>query len=122
MASLSSLFYLSLESGFLALDNEEDELGIPAGESVSFSGSMPELGEFNLRIEEPKTNTYNLDGEAYDNFADTVGRTSFFGAQIPIGAGWKAKSEYIEGIYEGSQTSSLTIFSPSHFQRSFKPS
>lgn len=93
-AALSPIFYLSLESGFLTLDNEEDESGIPGKETINFSGSTPDMGEFNLRIQEADSNEYNRDGKHYDDFRDTVGRTSFLGAQIPPGSGWQAKSEW----------------------------
>ena len=78
---------------------------------VKFTGSTPDLGEFNIRIEDGKNLlpclsclifececsisgpdvAYVTEGRDEERFSRKLGKTSFVGLPLPQGGSWKAK-------------------------------
>ncbi len=105
-ASLTTFWYTAIESlgSALGLENDvEPGQGIERNEPVRLAGSVPGLGDFVMRIEEPDAahGNANANGNQYvtrhsgsanaDDYAATVGRSHVFGKRVPVESVWKAK-------------------------------
>ncbi|KAL9936545.1 hypothetical protein V8E36_004613 [Tilletia maclaganii] len=97
---ISPLFYAaveSLETSTLKLDTPEDQLGIDSAELIIFSGHTPQLGNFNLRIEEPKDtldrhlNAPVVGGPNGDQFEPLHRRTAYLAARVLEKDVWRGK-------------------------------
>ncbi|KAK0542742.1 Processing alpha glucosidase I [Tilletia horrida] len=97
---ISPIFYAALESeetSTLGLENDEELLGFDHEEAVTFSGRTPDIGEFTIRIEEPKgaherfINVPVAGGPHGDDFKVLQGKTSYLGAKVPQKDIWRAK-------------------------------
>ncbi|KAE8216426.1 hypothetical protein CF327_g467 [Tilletia walkeri] len=97
---ISPMWYTAIESSAtstLSFESDENDLGIPVTESAILSGRTPDLGEFTIRIEEPKDarkQGFNLPvagGSHGELFEPLHQRTSYVGARVPDKDVWKGK-------------------------------
>ncbi|GAC93457.1 mannosyl-oligosaccharide glucosidase [Pseudozyma hubeiensis SY62] len=122
-ASLTTFWYTAIESltSELGLETEMDPgHGIQREEPIRLAGSVPGLGDFILRIEEPTAAHGNANagdnqfvtrpsGSATaDDYAETVGKSHVFGKRVPIEAVWKSKeiiqNDLMIRLQEAAQT------------------
>ncbi|PWN54015.1 glycoside hydrolase [Violaceomyces palustris] len=110
-AQLTTFWYTALESatGLLGLENEEEEDGIPHSESIKLAGSVSGLGDFEIRIEEPlsESGNSNVEGNQHlgegrhaSDFQDTIGKTHFVGRKLRTDQTWRGKDVIISEINE----------------------
>ncbi|EST05453.1 Glycoside hydrolase, family 63 [Kalmanozyma brasiliensis GHG001] len=105
-ASLTTFWYTAIETlgGTLGLETEvEPGQGIERHRPVRLAGSVPGLGDFVLRVEEPEAahGNSNTNGNQFvtrhsgsataDDYAETVGKSHVFGKRIPVDTVWKGK-------------------------------
>ncbi|KAF8510232.1 glycoside hydrolase [Hysterangium stoloniferum] len=96
--------YFALEGiGSLELENEEDDNGLQ--DPIIFSGSTPDLGDFEIRILEHSDNVKVIHGLHEDDFPDSLDRTPFIGLQVETGQVWRVKDLLLPKILEVAQTS-----------------
>lgn len=110
-AAISTVWYTAIESlgNTLGLETDFDQgTGIERGEPVHLKGSVPGLGDFVIRIEEPDANhgNVNANGNQFIPYTDqsgdastydeTTGKSHVFGKLIPVESVWKAK-DVIQG-------------------------
>ena len=122
-ASLSTVWYSAIESfgSTLGLETEiEEGSGVERDEPIRLAGSVPGLGDFVLRIEEPDAHHGNANANANqfvphstasasaNDVADTAGKTHVFGKRIPVDSVWKAKdiiqSDLMIHLQQAAQT------------------
>lgn len=123
-AALSTFWYTAIESlgSSLGLETEiEPGSGIERQEPVRIAGTVPNLGDFVLRIEEPDAahGNVNNDGNQFigrpsantqaGDFADTAGKTHVFGKRIPTESVWKAKDVILNDLMVNLQQSAETF-------------
>lgn len=99
---ISLVNYFGLDGlGSFQLENEEDEEGIDG--EVKLSGSINQLGDFTIRIQDSPTNKVFVPMRHGDDFGDKLSRTQFLGVQTPTGSVWKAKQSILSAINENLQ-------------------
>ncbi|KAG8811250.1 Processing alpha glucosidase I, partial [Serendipita sp. 400] len=90
---ISMIYYFGLEGlGSLDWESEQDDDGVT--EPVHLSGSTPDLGQFNIRIEDGPDNRFTKYGGRSEDFKSRIGKTHYFGTGMSAGDVWKAK-EYL---------------------------
>ncbi|SPO25518.1 related to ER glucosidase I [Ustilago trichophora] len=122
-ASLTTFWYTAIESlgSALGLETEiEEGQGIERDEPVRLAGSVPGLGDFVLRIEEPESGHGNANSNGNQfitnptgssnlhEYADSAGKSHVFGKRIPVDSVWKAKdviqSDLMVNLQQAAQT------------------
>ncbi|CAD6885827.1 unnamed protein product [Tilletia controversa] len=97
---VSPIWYTAIESSqtsSLTFESDEDNLGIPVTEAAKLSGRTPDLGDFTMRIEEPKDarkkglNLAVAGGNHGETFEPYQQRTSYLGARVPDKDVWRGK-------------------------------
>lgn len=122
-ASLTTVWYTAIESlaSTLGLETDlEQGQGVGRDEPVRLSGTVPGLGDFVIRIEEPNPAhgnanangnqfiTHPAGGASAEDYARTAGKSHVFGRRVPVDSVWKAK-DVIQGdlmvrLQEAAQT------------------
>ncbi|KAH7930897.1 glycoside hydrolase family 63 protein [Leucogyrophana mollusca] len=94
---ISTIFYMGLEGlGGLDMVTDEDENGIDG--PVEFSGSTPDLDEFNIRIVDGPDNNAITTGAHAEDFTDRLGKSHFLGLRLNSGDVWTAKEWIMQNI------------------------
>ncbi|KAI9268642.1 glycoside hydrolase [Helicostylum pulchrum] len=91
--SLSSvMFYIGVEGqGGIDIMSKLSKKGLAS--PVKLEGDTPELGDFEIQIVDGPLNTYPEEGIDRD-----LGRTQWWGAQVPEGNVWKSKDIVLQNI------------------------
>ncbi|PWZ02275.1 glycoside hydrolase [Testicularia cyperi] len=113
-AMLTTFWYTAIESlsHSLSFDTKAESSGLERGAPIKMMGTVGTLGDFTIRIEEPDAahgnvnthgNTFVPHPQHYDRFAETAGRTHFFGKRVPTDSVWKAKDIIQNDLMAGLQ-------------------